>query len=296
MSDLRTINAKFLEESLKRGKRMHDFTSEFDTSEAEIIEYINKTFHERAAKNYIKRLKSKKPKTSDKKKKSTKKTKAIEPEVTVVETTVIQEAEPEHVLVSEVVPASQSTALDLLLQKEAQLSAVLCQLEISHESKVSQRGVLKNKLRDQYAQINELETTLNELLESFNSNVDKFNSLGDEMKELTVSITEKRNELEAHRKEIAKAKKVSMFIFANGEMEIESQCDLDFSVDTDKAHAVFNVLIQVEASENLTIKCLRTLATVSLIVEKLKFENIQYEINFDNETMQEVLNIVSQEN
>ena len=290
MSDLRIVNAKFLEERLKRGQRMNDLTDELNTTEGEMINHIKKTFHSRTAKNYIKRLKSKKPSSSSPKKKKARNDKEVKPEVmesiTEVEINSTQEKESE----------SKKTELELLLEKEDQMSNELCEDEIHHASLISQRAGLKSKLRDQYAQIKELEQKISQILSDFNANAAELNSLGDEMKELTVSITEKRNELEAHRKEIAKAKKVSMFIFANGEMEIESQCDLDFSVDTDKAHAVFNVLIQVEASENLTIKCLRTLATVSLIVEKLKFENIQYEINFDNETMQEVLNIVSQEN
>ena len=277
MSDLRIVTAKYLEEKLKKGQRMEDLTSELDTSEEEIITHIKNNFSDRVAKNYIRRLKSKKPSN----KKKAEKDKEVKPEVMESNT-------------GETESKSPKTELELLLEKEEQMSNEICEKEVMHANIISRRSGLKNKLREQYSQIKELEQKISEILRDFNANADLSNSLGDEMRSLSAQIAEKRTQLDAVRSEIDSLKKISIFVYSNGEIEFENQGSFDPTIDSSKISELFGTLVQNEVAECLTIKSIKQLAKVLVIVEKLQAENLKFEITFDETTMKEVFDIVSQ--
>lgn len=283
MSDLRIVNAKFLEERLKRGQRLNDLTDELNTTEEDLISHIYRTFHERTAKNYIKRLKSKKP--SNKKKNNTKKNKEDKPEVMESNT------EVEINTTGETESKSPKTELELLLEKEKQMSNELCEKEVMHAKIISQRAGLKNKLREQYAQIKELDRKVSEILHDFNANADKLNSLSDEMRALSSHIAEKKSALDALREKIDEAKKITIYVFSSSEIEFENQGSFDPTIDSSRISELFGTLVQNEAAECLTIKNIKQLAKLLAIVEKLKAEGLKFVIEFDENTMKEVFDV-----
>ena len=281
MSDLRRINGNYLEEKIKKGHRLPYFLKTTGSSEEELFCYIDKNFSSKAARSFKKRLKSKgKPQT--------KKTTVKEVTSKVLEKTI--EIEPE----CEINHEPKKTALEVLLEKEALLSTELCNEEALHADKISQRAALKKKLKAQHQKMKELTEMIIQLQKDFETNVAEWNSIGDEMKSLSSSIAEKRSLLEEVRAEIDSMKKISMFVYSNGEIEFENKGDFDPTVDTEKVSELFRLLVQNESAESLTIKSIKQLARLLAIVEKLKDESMKFLIEFDETAMKEVFDIVSQ--
>ena len=263
MADLRIVTAKYLEEHLKKGHRLSYFTSALSCNEEELFEHIDKVFASKKAKTFKKRIKGKEPAS---------KTKKVQKEEVDTEDTVIEETE-----------TSQKTPLEQLLEKEAK-----------HSRMISERAGLKNRLIDQRIQMQEIAKKCAELQKDFEETVYQWTALGDEMRVLTSSISEKRANLESIRAEIDSLKKISMFVYTNGEIELENHGEFDSTVDESRVSEIFGSLIQNEVSENLTIKSIKQLSKVLAIVEKLKANQLKFEISFDEETMKEVYDIVSQ--
>ena len=274
MADLRIVTAKYLEEHLKKGHRLSYFTSALSCNEEELFEHIDKVFASKKAKTFKKRIKGKEPAS---------KTKKVQKEEVDTEDTVIEETE-----------TSQKTPLEQLLEKEDQLSSEVCTEEAKHSRMISERAGLKNRLIDQRIQMQEIAKKCAELQKDFEETVYQWTALGDEMRVLTSSISEKRANLESIRAEIDSLKKISMFVYTNGEIELENHGEFDSTVDESRVSEIFGSLIQNEVSENLTIKSIKQLSKVLAIVEKLKANQLKFEISFDEETMKEVYDIVSQ--
>ena len=185
----------------------------------------------------------------------------------------------------------EKTALELLLEKETLLSNALCGEEVLRSDKISRRAVLKNKLKEQHQQMKELTEQILQLQADFETTVSEWTSIGNEMKELSAQIAQKRTLLDAVRSEIDSLKKISIFVYSNGEIEFENQGSFDPTVDSSKVNEIFGNLIQNEAAECLTIKNIKQLAKLLAIVEKLKAEGLKFVIEFDEPTMKEVFDV-----
>lgn len=275
MSDLRIVTGKYLEEKLKKGCRLPFFVKSLGTTEEELFEYIDKNFSSKAARSYKKRLKSK----GNQQKKSKKKAKEVKTEMI------------KNVQIEEV--NTPKTRLEQLLEEEQKLSDLVCEKESKHSDLISKRANLKNQLVDQRKQVQEIAKKCLQVQQAFEETLKQWNSIGDEMKELSTSISEKRTSLEEIRSEIDSLKKISIFVYTNCEIEFENHGDFDPTVDSEKVAEIFNVLVQNDAAECLTIKSIKQLAKILAIVEKLKAENLRFEITFEDSSMQEVYLIVS---
>ena len=113
------------------------------------------------------------------------------------------------------------------------------------------------------------------------------------MHSLTESISDKKVSLEAIRNEIILLQKISIFAYANGEIEFENAGNFDTTTDSSSEAALFNKLIQNNVVESLTIKNIRQLAKLILIVEKLNAEHLSFELTFEDITVQEVFNSIN---
>lgn len=282
MSNLRIITGKYLEEKLKKGHRLNYFLNVTGSSEDELFDHIDKIFSSKAAKSFKRRLKSK----GNSQKKAKKNTTNRKPEEAerIVEVTTVTETNQE----------TGKTLLEQLLEEEELLSSEVCQDEAEHSRKISERAVLKNQLIKQRKQMQEIAEKCLQVQQAFEETVSQWNAIGNEMKSLSSSISEKRTTLEEIRSEIDSLKKISMFVYSNGEIEFKNQGNFSPIVDTEKVSEIFSMLVQNESAECLTIKSIKQLARVLAIVEKLKDESMKFLIEFDETAMKEVFDIVSQ--
>lgn len=286
---LSRINGKYMEEKLKRGYGTSYFLKSLNIGEDEFFQYLKKNFSSKAYASMCKRLKNNEK--SQKKFSSSKGSRHTpvcnEASVTTLPTT-------ESSAEKETVEATNNISyLDMLKEKEHELSSVICLEEAEHVQLISKRASLKSQFQKQRAQLLDLTRTIEALRNDFESTFSEWKELGSDMHSLTESISKKKVSLEAIRDEIISLQKISIFAYANGEIEFENVGDFDTTTDSSSEAALFNKLIQNNVVESLTIKNIRQLAKLILIVEKLNAEHLSFELTFEDSTVQEVFNSIN---
>ena len=286
---LSRINGKYMEEKLKRGYGTSYFLKSLNIGEDEFFQYLKKNFSSKAYASMCKRLKNNEK--SQKKFSSSKGSRHTpvcnEASVTTLPTT-------ESSAEKETVEATNNISyLDMLKEKEHELSSVICLEEAEHVQLISKRASLKSQFQKQRAQLLDLTRTIEALRNDFESTFSEWKELGSDMHSLTESISKKKVSLEAIRDEIISLQKISIFAYANGEIEFENVGNFDTTTDSSSEAALFNKLIQNNVVESLTIKNIRQLAKLILIVEKLNAEHLSFELTFEDSTVQEVFNSIN---
>lgn len=285
MTTLSRLNGKFMEEKLKRGFGISYFLKNFNVSEEEFYKHLKKTFSSKAYTSMCKRLKSNEKKFASKVSKATDSqiNTAILPTEKVEDIEVVNNVECETIV----------SLLDTLKKDESTLTKVICSEEAAHAKLISKRAVLKTQFQKQRDQLIELTQEIEIIKNSFEETFSEWEKLGLEMHSLTESISEKKATLESIRKEISSLEKISIFAYANGEIEFENLGEFDTTIEQSSEAEVFNELIQNNNVESLTIKNIRQLSKLILIVKKLNSEQHSFDLTFEDSTMQEVFNSIS---
>lgn len=285
---LSRINGKYMEEKLKRGYGISYFLNNFKVSENEFFEHLKKNFSSKAYTSMCKRLKNNEK--SQKKFSSKGATHTPVSNEASVATLPTVESNTER----ETVEGTNSISyLDMLKEQEYELSSVICLEETKHAQLISKRATLKSQFQKQRAQLLDLTRTIEALRNDFESTFSEWKELGSDMHSLTESISKKKVSLEAIRDEIISLQKISIFAYESGEIEFENVGDFDTTTNSSTESELFNKLIQNDVVESLTIRSIRQLAKLILIVEKLNSEHFSFELTFENDSLQEAFNSIS---
>lgn len=287
MATLQRINGKYMEEKLKRGYGTSYFLKSFNVSEDEFFNHLKKNFSSKAYASMCKRIKNNEKSS---KKFGFKSSKHTPVDISDNESSVATKSNTE----TETVEVENSISyLDALKEKEQTLSDIIRSEEAEHSKLISRRAALKFQFQNQQTQLRELTRTIEALRDNFETTFAKWEKTGADMHAITESISAKKSLLEDIRSEIIALQKISIFAYANGEIEFENVGDFDTTTDSSNESEVFNKLIQDKAVENLTIKNIRQLAKLILIVEKLKSKHISFELTFEDNSSQEVFNSIN---
>ena len=291
---LSRINGKYMEEKLKRGYGTSYFLKSLNVNEDEFFQYLKKNFSSKAYTSMCKRLKNNEKSSKKFGFKSSAHTTTAIVDVETSTATMPDFTYTENNEETETVEVENSiSALDMLKEQEHELSSVICLEEAKHVQLISKRASLKSQFQKQRAQLLDLTRTIEALKNDFESTFSEWKELGSDMHSLTESISDKKVSLEAIRNEIILLQKISIFAYANGEIEFENVGDFDTTTDSSSEAALFNKLIQNNVVESLTIKNIRQLAKLILIVEKLNAEHFSFELTFEDSTVQEVFNSIN---
>lgn len=259
-----------MQEKLKIGWCLNDFLSYLHATEEEFFDYLKKNFSNKAFAQMHKRLK-----TNEKRKSRQNKPHQNE-----------KQALPAH---TETVSKDSITSVDVdsLKEQEQLLVTSILQKENKHKNLISRRYNLRQIFQEQRNILLNLKHQLEEKEILVNNTYEEWLKVSSEMQSLTSSISEEKKFLECVREEIEAHTKISLFVYENGEIECENN---KFALQTDSAEAInlFNTLVQKDVVETLTIKAIRQLATLILIVKSIKNNGFKYEITFESGTLQEV--------
>lgn len=281
---LSRINGKYMEEKLKRGYGISYFLNSLNVSENEFFQHLKKNFSSKAYTSMCKRLKNNE---KSQKKFSSKCSKVVnEASIATIATT---ESNTER----ETVEVTSISYLDMLKEQEHELSSVICSEETEHAQLISKRAALKSQFQKQQTQLFELTRKIELIKNDFETTFSEWKKLGSDMHSLTESITEKKVSLEAIRNEIVSLQKISIFAYASGEIEFENVGDFDTTTNPSNELELFNKLIQNDVVESLTIKSIRQLAKLILIVKKLNAEHFSFELTFEDSSVQEVFDSIN---
>ena len=159
---------------------------------------------------------------------------------------------------------------------EKKLKGLECRMRVSENELKEREGryeELKKKLLKEEDEMNILSVRLLEI-EKSKANVEE------KLAKLKIALAEVRTELMKHEV-------LQIWVFESGEIELENNKEL-IDVPAERSQDVFNKLILKDEVSNLTIRELKTLATISVIFEKAKEDEKKGQVIFKNERAQVV--------
>lgn len=234
------ITAKELKQRLKYGDSVETFAEKYGVSESEFFAYLDRAFSAKAVAAFRRDLarNTKRPKAvahlpDEEKANNTVADQADTSNVvdvlseqenapTAVDVLTEQENAPNAInatSTSATENATPSLALDDLRAKETELSLLLIKEESKHSDLVSKRAALKEKFKEQKAQLLDYQKKIATVKKQFEESYSEWDSLGIEMKSQTEKISSLRDDLQLLREEIKILSQISILVYSNGEIE-----------------------------------------------------------------------------
>ena len=176
-------------------------------------------------------------------------------------------------------------SLEQLEQDEREMSEFVRELECEHKEMVSQR-------RDCMERFRQAKKALLELQRILSAQQDNVTAIYKEYEELAIQMQENCKEqevykelLESVRLQIAELKKVTVFVYKSGSIEVENADILNISEETMSLE--LTKLITLPDAEEFTIKELKIIAKVKLMVQSITEKiNDTVELVFDSTEVQ----------
>ena len=266
MSSLKDITGKKFEIELKHGATLEDFLEEYDCTREEFIAYLEKNFREKAKNSMLRYMNknSKKPKQfSGKSSKSTSKGNIVIKHIEE-KPTIKKEKTTNNCAENQIEPT-----LEELKEKERYISSeVHKQNEFCKELELMKKGFLDN-----------LEETNKTLLETRK----RIGKIQKDIKNTSGQIDEVKKEI---KQKIKTLQKVSLFVYMNGDIEAEN-FDIPEKEQTG-CDKYFDDLLKNEVVEELSIKQIRQLAKLLVLLELLKEKELIWDITFESKVQQDV--------
>ena len=250
MSSLRDLKGKTLEIELKRGAKLEDFAQKYS-----IVRNMTKNAKKRKP---TKRVQGKGPKTLSQIHESS---------------TILQEDKQVNNSTTE------DSELQKLKERETLLISEISKQEMLHEKSISERMKLFEELRQQREKMLELK----EIIKQNQKEVEKIST---ELVEITERIAAENKTISTNKQTLEEVKiciksfeKIIIFVYKNGETEIDNEADIPETTGWDE---VFDSLIHNKAVEELSLKQVQQFAKLLVLVEKLQSKNRKYELTFES--------------
>ena len=271
-----TLNAKLMEDKLKIGWTSEDFAQHLEISVEDFPTLLQRTFSSRASRSMLAKLDQ-----NQKRKK-----KLIRKKVTPME--VELETLPET---EEPISSSEQTLSDLeILRKKADvIQKEICEKEIHQNELFSQRRILYNSLKNKKEKLLQLQTLIDQHKTEVEEVVAKFADLSNQLSFLKAEISDQRRILEDIQSDIKSLEKVVIYVYNNGEIELEnSEVEIP-----DTWTSLFPELIELDTVEALTVKQIKQLAKLIAFTRLLNDLSKKFEISFDNEEVSKAYSVLS---
>lgn len=305
------ITAKDLNEHLKHGQTTEEFAQRCQCTTEEFISDLEKAFQGKTLKDFKKRLKdndeaaAKKERRFAKKEKGTEKPKSAASAETAQEhevTTPMEEAkkkpltEKEEALEGNATPEAEekveaqakattaekvSALLKELERKEHEIRAQICNQEALRAHFSAEKKRLRDQVVQQKQELERIRQIAEKLATEFEGTVQQIHAIDDAAASLNEKLSSEGELLAQIQAEIQDLKKTSVFVYADGQVEVEGAIDY---VEPTNWFKTYQELSRDELFEDLTMKQLKLLAKVACFVADLEGE---YELTFEDELLQD---------
>lgn len=280
---MKQLTGKIMEEKLKMGWTTTSFAQYFDTTEDGFLELLNKVFSEKASAELLKRLK-KNDRYHRRACRAMLKHKKLESENGVSsqlhnpQNPQIDVESSDFLSGEEVEQPENSSYLKNLENTERELSDELISLESKHKTLYQRRKCLaENLLQEKQVLIGFLKE-LSKHKETIFKIIADCQDLTRQMHEMMLNISTKRQELENIRSEIGELKKIQIFFYENGEIELLNGESIEMPVlDSD---VLFTQLVSSPLLENTTVKIIKQLSCLISLTRYLSQQQIEFNITF----------------
>jgi len=312
------INAKALHVLIKRGCTSSELMEKFGLSdEKQLFERIHQ-ISPVGALDFISQIRKNNKSARRRERKEANKLVEVQQDLSKVENSteevtatvfeetssdVIQEVQPveDNSSSKEIQPiednsSSQNTSishLEELQEKETLLSQDIISDEEAHKEMVARRREINLSFKKVKNALSELQRLLKLNEEKTSALIEEYNDLSTKMRTKSSDIKAKKAILADIREQIANLKKCVVYVFADGNIEVENASISDVDDDEDEVAERLLTLVQYAEAEELTIKDLKTIAKLELMVAELIADGINYELFFDSETVQKFYETVT---
>lgn len=174
---------------------------------------------------------------------------------------------------------TEDSELQKLKERETLLISEISKQEMLHEKSISERMKLFEELRQQREKMLELK----EIIKQNQKEVEKISK---ELVEITERIAAENKTISTNKQTLEEVKiciksfeKIIIFVYKNGETEIDNEADIPETTGWDE---VFDCLIHNKAVEELSLKQVQQFAKLLVLVEKLQAKNRKYELTFES--------------
>lgn len=305
------ITAKDLNEHLKHGQTTEEFAQRYQCTVDEFMNNLEKAFQGRTLKDFKKRLadndekaarKSNRDKKKEKRANLPKSAASAETEQEHEATTPMEEPQNELLTENEeaqkenVTPeaeekveaqAKATTAekvcalLKELERKEHEIRAQICDQEALRAHFSAEKKRLRDQVAQQKQELERIRQIAEKLATEFEGTVQQIHAIDDAAASLNEKLSSEGELLAQIQAEIQDLKKTSVFVYADGQVEVEGAIDY---VETTNWFKTYQELSRDELFEDLTMKQLKLLAKVACFVADLEGE---YELTFEDELLQD---------
>ena len=183
--------------------------------------------------------------------------------------------------------------LEELQEKATLLSQDIISDEEAHKEMVARRREINLSFKKVKNALSELQRLLKLNEEKTSALIEEYNDLSTKMRTKSSDIKAKKAILADIREQIDNLKKCVVYVFADGNIEVENASISDVDDDEDEVAERLLTLVQYAEAEELTIKDLKTIAKLELMVAELIADGINYELFFDSETVQKFYETVT---
>ena len=259
------LTAKLIKMKLKYGWCIKDFTDYLNMSEEDFIIALQKQFSQSACNDMLMQL--------NKNDKRQRKLSSHQNQATVKKSSQVKEEFNEKT----------SYNLEDLLAQEKKILDEICQKEASHAGIISERKSIRASLRKEKAEILELQKIFKKHEESIKSLIDRLEITSSNLTSINLELSDSNSELEKIRFQIESLKKVSIYVYGDGNIEVEN----GKLVVSDTWEELFKNLTADISVENLTLKQIRQLAKLLVFVDYLRKQNKDFDISFESQNLQD---------
>lgn len=176
--------------------------------------------------------------------------------------------------------AGTEVKLEQLEADERELSYTLCKLEGEHKQIVAQRRECLQRLEKSKKALLELQRLLSEQEKNVTQTFEEYSRLATEMNVINEECNSYRELLDDVRQQIAELKKVSILFYANGDIEVVN-AEIP-SISEVAIAQEFRKLISLPEAEEFTVKVLKAIAKLKVMVKAYEEDNCAFELVFDS--------------
>lgn len=181
--------------------------------------------------------------------------------------------------------SSKGDELQKLQEEELAVRQILCDLEVEHKNLVNERRKIVEKLRKAKRQLEALLKQLGEQQANIAALYDVYEACDVQMS-LVNKDKESYYEIQREIKEaISNIKKVTIFVFENGSIEVENADEVSF--DEEQVSKELQMLFVKPEAEELTVKELKLIARIRVMVNAFNEQGVILELAFEDEMLQE---------
>lgn len=261
------LNAKLLEEKLKRGWTSSNFAQYLECTDEDFLDAIKKTFRPKIASRIIARLKQNEKRCQ----------RTSHP----VDTDIQFKSENE--VISLETELSNKDILENLLKEEEILRQKIIDGELITKEIRKKITLFYKDLRSHKERLLEIKGEVQLHTADIEKIVSELTCLSSKLEKTNLTISGYRHELGRIIEEIASLKKVYIYVYDDGEIEIENAKPVYTGWENK-----FKEMIDFPEFESLSIKQLKLLAKVVVFIQHLKDQQLEFEITFESKSLQEI--------